>query len=574
MIRTSDNNSYVNQNPVVAEAALVEENSYISVPNAVTGVGSDNKVHYTITGNTKTGLNVSVTSFDGATRNYTTGLKFESSGGYFIVDMSNTNIASDSTWSFSIMLTATGGGTGYLQYSFDEGTNWTKTSTISWSKGSGTKYTIENISSDITSLHVKKGSGSPFAIEANTTYMINSDMSEEDIEKELVSSAIEAIDNIGEIEYSTECYGKIENAENCINKVKDISQITNYDEYTTAVSTYESLKENAIESFVSSVNELNDTPLTIKVSEIINACYDKYKLILETDRSEEVIESYNLLVNIEKSVSEMLYSTYSYFTDFSNIVDSETEYSESFRIKNSIFEVITTSDKKVKIQTNSITIDNKTYNGRFSFGGSSNASKGQRVIKFEVKHPGKINLISQCSSDSDKTITLLNGEFSTVDTVTMVNKNTVPSLQTIAIESAGTYYISANNNGYIYYLDFDSNFEINYQYDNDETPTKVRFVAAVRDCNLESIKSINLTLKKDGVNSKNSPIQITTVYTSVMNGDEVLYEAANNTYYIVYSITEINSDILLEQPVFEAILTINYMDSTSQSVSRSMIFGK
>ena len=180
-----------------------------------------------------------------------------------------------------------------------------------------------------------------------------------------------------------------------------------------------------------------------------------------------------------------------------------------------------------------------------------------------------LDMICDYTSYEHKTNTLYNYSF---NGVTCINDGIVTRIEQVDKNQCNIYI--QDNNGYIYYLDFDSNFEINYQYDNDETPTKVRFVAAVRDCNLESIKSINLTLKKDGVNSKNSPIQITTVYTSVMNGDEVLYEAANNTYYIVYSITEINSDILLEQPVFEAILTINYMDSTSQSVSRSMIFGK
>lgn len=79
------------------------------------------------------------------------------------------------------------------------------------------------------------------------------------------------------------------------------------------------------------------------------------------------------------------------------------------------------------------------------------------------------------------------------------------------------------------YVSFSAKSAINYQYDNDEAPTAVRFIGTLTNVNAETVESVTLSFVKDGV-AANKEVELYTLYTSVAD----TFVAADNTYYVVY----------------------------------------
>lgn len=77
---------------------------------------------------------------------------------------------------------------------------------------------------------------------------------------------------------------------------------------------------------------------------------------------------------------------------------------------------------------------------------------------------------------------------------------------------------------------------INWQYDDDDNPTAVRFIGTIENTLFDDIKSAEFVLSLDGVEKK---VGVNVLYTSI--SDAAGYEEAENKYYAVYVLKGLDS---------------------------------
>ena len=139
------------------------------------------------------------------------------------------------------------------------------------------------------------------------------------------------------------------------------------------------------------------------------------------------------------------------------------------------------------------------------------------------------------------------------------------------VEAGKTYYVYGSGTKFMFEgISFvkATSAVLNYQYDNDAAPTAVRFIGTITDlADYKTIESITLSFKLDG-NDANKTVNITKLYTSVAN----TFEEVDNTYYVCYAITEITAAI---GQSFEATLTVTFNNGNEAlTQTRSFTLGE
>ena len=150
-------------------------------------------------------------------------------------------------------------------------------------------------------------------------------------------------------------------------------------------------------------------------------------------------------------------------------------------------------------------------------------------------------------------------------------------VESFNLDVTGTFSIGSTNSGInIYYIEFVP-AQLNYQYDNDSTPTAVRFIGTLSNItDTTVIDTITLTFKS----GENEAVKtINTVWESVnvsADGDDkgATFEKTDNTYYVVYSVTNITGALETD---FSVTLTVTFTEASgleTMSVNRTFVLGE
>ena len=564
MIRTSDNNSYVNQNPVVVEAAAVEVKEFVTITGVDT-FESENAT-FTFSGKAKTGATISGISFDNNEKTYTNGGKFDSNG-LLAVTLSNELIfASNSTYTLNLLCGISGTGSRSLYYSYDSSFPSNNRTSISHSFTGNNKAEIISISNLDTSktLYIKKNSSETWVFEAQVVYSIDTNISEEEIQAGYVNDAIKAIELIGNVEYTTSSMTLINNAKIAIDKCSSTENITNIETYNNAVSYFNELSENARNQFVNSVDNIGDE-LSIESKTLIDIAYENYDNLLPSDKeNSEVVNKYNQLNEIKISYDEIAYSSYDKKINISYL-ETKSFANGKYQLGNSIF-YVNTYEKEMVIENSSTIIDGVEYSKRLKTGGKSDFDNTVRLVEFKTSVKGTIKVACLSGSDAEeRTLTLWDESGTQLTTIKAAKTAADAKIESFNLDVTGTFSIGSSNNVSIYYLEFVP-AQLNYQYDNDDAPTAVRFIGTITNlADYKTIESITLSFK---LGTNEADVNITKLYTSVAN----TFEAVDNTYYVCYAITEITAAI---GQSFEATLTVTFNNGNEAlTQTRSFTLGE
>ena len=202
------------------------------------------------------------------------------------------------------------------------------------------------------------------------------------------------------------------------------------------------------------------------------------------------------------------------------------------------------------IENSSTIIDGVEYSKRLKTGGKSDFDKTVRLVEFKTSVKGTIKVACLSGSDAEeRTLTLWDESGTQLTTIKAAKTAAEAKIESFNLDITGTFSIGSSNNVSIYYLEFVP-AQLNYQYDNDATPTAVRFIGTITDlADYKTIESITLSFK---LGTNEAEVNITTLYTSI--ADSTFVEK-DNTYYVCYAITEITAAI---GQSFEATLTVTF----------------
>ncbi len=396
---------------------------------------------------------------------------------------------------------------------------------------------------------MKKNSGESWCFEAQVRYMIDSDKTPEEIENENVNAAISAINSIGEVQYTTESKSLIDSAKEKIDKCSSTENITNIETYNNAVSSFNELSENARNQFVNSVDNIGDE-LSIESKTLIDIAYENYDNLLPSDKeNSEVVNKYNQLNEIKASYDEIAYSTYDKKINISDL-EVGSYANGRYQLGNSIFYVVTNSDN-MSVEESSTIIGGATYSKRLKTNGSSGFSNGRRLVEFKTTVKGTLKVVClSASSSSERSLALWDESGTQLTTIKAAKSAAEAKVESYNLDVTGTFSIGSTDSGVnMYYLEFVP-AQLNYQYDNDDAPTAVRFIGTITNLtDYKTIESITLSFK---LGTNEAEVNITTLYTSI--ADSTFVET-DNTYYVCYAITEITAAI---GQSFEATLTVTF----------------
>ena len=108
-----------------------------------------------------------------------------------------------------------------------------------------------------------------------------------------------------------------------------------------------------------------------------------------------------------------------------------------------VFTLLASSDKKMTIANESVTVDGKTYTKVLKLEGKGNTS--YRSIKMELTGAATIKVIAKNNSTSERKLGLLNKDGEAIQSYAAPTGNA--NVLTFTVSNAGTYYISSLNSG-------------------------------------------------------------------------------------------------------------------------------
>ena len=115
----------------------------------------------------------------------------------------------------------------------------------------------------------------------------------------------------------------------------------------------------------------------------------------------------------------------------------------SNKVINSTFTLCATSDKKMKIEASSVTVDGVTYTSMLKLEGKGN--KNYRSIKITVTGAATIKVVAKNNSTTDRPLGLLDSDGETLQSFN--SPKDAAGILTYNVDEAGTYYITSLNSG-------------------------------------------------------------------------------------------------------------------------------
>lgn len=221
-----------------------------------------------------------------------------------------------------------------------------------------------------------------------------------------------------------------------------------------------------------------------------------------------------------------------------------------------------------------------------SYGNSTYAIKlagsvqtnGGSSLNINLDKVGKFTIYARSGSDTARKIRFYtpgtqNAAFESADTVT--NDNAVQSV-TVDVTSTGEYNIGSNGGVYIYaiiftpYISNDATTTVDVEKSGDE----VRFITTVSGVEIANIKSLELVLWKNEVLDENknaNNLQMTTLYTSVINATKT-YNGGTNIYYGIVKIYDVSNlkARSINKLCFNVIVT--FQDNSTKSMDNALEF--
>ena len=110
---------------------------------------------------------------------------------------------------------------------------------------------------------------------------------------------------------------------------------------------------------------------------------------------------------------------------------------------NATFTILATSDKTMKIENATATVDGVTYTSMLKLEGKGNTT--YRSIKLTLEGAATIKVVAKNNSSSDRALGLLDSEGETLQQCNSPKENA--GIVTYSVGEAGTYYITSLNSG-------------------------------------------------------------------------------------------------------------------------------
>ena len=202
-----------------------------------------------------------------------------------------------------------------------------------------------------------------------------------------------------------------------------------------------------------------------------------------------------------------------------------------------------------------------------------------RTIEFTAPLDGTVEILFSASG-TDRGILLFENDTQINEAIYAkeANNNSI-TLGKYNVEIGHTYEIGSINGIYIFEVKFipSTSAHLNYQYNNDTTPTAVRFFGTLSNISdTTKIESITLTFESEGKTSTKSINKIwKSVNVETKDGDAgITFEEKANTYYVVYSVTNITDALGTE---FSVTLTITFVNESILEVlatNRTFVIGQ
>ena len=234
--------------------------------------------------------------------------------------------------------------------------------------------------------------------------------------------------------------------------------------------------------------------------------------------------------------------------------------SEEGIIDGSIFSFISA----LTIESNSKTVDGKTFTKRVKFSGAGSLISNSILVKAPSKGKLLVYAISGKSGET-RTLGLYNSSFTGVDTTGFTNDGTDATGYVYDIASAGDYYVASTSGGYnVYYLEFIPETVTALQQEAKvENSTFVRFIFIISNAtdieDYDFTNTLHLVLDAGDENSQtldrtatvyNKVTNNGVAYTAEVNGNNYTFDNSINTndVYIVY-VVEFTTEYYLNHTI-------------------------
>ncbi len=404
------------------------------------------------------------------------------------------------------------------------------------------------------------------------TDTVESGLSNEDL-------AVNAISNIGTVEYTDSCKTKIDEAKLAIEKCSNPSSetISNYLTYTEAVSSYNSLADEAVNQFIAAVESIGT--VTANSKDAINTATNSYNKLLSNEKDNDGVKSAKTTLDSKNKEYMMNFGKKS----ISIVIDEADKalcstYSEDTILYTSEESSIFSGTKNTSIenQNSSKTYDGVKFFDRFKTNGMINIENGviSNAFKISATEAGIVELVAiSGNSKSTRNIKIckaVEGNLEVIKNLGNVVSGSNASLYTLPIPSAGDYYIGSDT--------FDDNdkeatagginiYKATFTSKSIETPileqqettdgTSIRYVCTLGGIvDLSQVTSWTVTMSMEG---KSDYVKTFDVFYSAVGGTNGK-DKFDYTWYLVATLTNVKSSY--NGQVISTKFTLNLADGT------------
>ena len=436
----------------------------------------------------------------------------------------------------------TGGGSKYVKYSIDNGT---KTQFASGTTG-GTEFSFDFVGAGEHTLVFSDAlgsSGSNMKIYSLTITDVYDTASAED-------QAVAAISAIGTVEYTTACKNLIDIATTRVNAVaeakRNATYISNYEAYTSAVSTFNGLESAKISTFTAAVANIGEVSASSGTA--ISTAETAYAdLIASTKENATVIAAKATLDSAKVAYDNALYDSYSKKVTANNCENTDNNgVTSNTRADGSIFTLL----PKCRVNDYPCTSNGMTFSKRFQTAGKvgfSSNEVSEKAIKFETKRAGILKVLAMsASSTSDDATTRTLDIYKSGSKTPVYTSAYLPTayadmkFEYITLSDSDTYYIgSAVNNISVLYIEFIETSVAKPVLEQQEnlTGTAIRYIATLSNvADVEEVVSWSATLT---FGAKSHTIANQTVLYTGVSGENGKTRSDETTYYLVATLSGI-----------------------------------
>ncbi len=279
-----------------------------------------------------------------------------------------------------------------------------------------------------------------------------------------------------------------------------------------------------------------------------------------------------------------------YPTDIFSSVSTNTAITDEMEIDGTLYTIYGAASN-CQVEPSSTTIDNVSYSKRLkmpltSIEVDSNNNKTGIVGAIGINIPSsktygaRITLIGQSTNSSTpRQIAIFNSSYEEVAYGELL-KGSV----TLNVNAGGKYYLGTTSNNYqICKLIVEYNTEeetstgltlaINAQFNEAEAAdsTKLRFIGTIEGLTYNEYAKIDSMEFVFTFNGTIRNCEVTKLYKSIKNGDDVLFEEKAGTMYVIYQLNNINKEAYKKKTISNIKFVVKYTDGSQTIVTKEDI---